>query len=164
MRTTKPTLQAVLALATVAAILVVGCSAEPPATAPSSGSTSAPTIETSGTEIPPDRPAATMSPAPSGAATSPKHTAPELDPVVGCLTDRDCDWGEINRDIESSSDCMCLFGCPHIPMNVSTVKRRGELYRAHCRDGFNGNGARCPVDDCAPPPPIVCRDNVCQAK
>ncbi|MFO0611722.1 MAG: hypothetical protein U0414_03975 [Polyangiaceae bacterium] len=111
------------------------------------------------------RPLATMTPAPSGAPTV-ATTAPgnALDPLVGCLTDTDCGWGEIGREIEQSSDCMCLLGCPDLALNVPTLKRRASQYKSLCKPGFAGGGQPCPIDDCAPPPKITCRDHVCQAR
>lgn len=144
-------------------LLSAACSSDPPAVtavAPSN-STAAPPASIE----PPSsaRPLATMSHAPSASAAA-SSTAPELDPTVGCLTDRDCAWGEIGIEISSSDQCMCLFGCPYIPMNVPTAKRRTAQYAQYCRPGFGAGGRPCPIDDCAMPPQMVCRDSSCQAK
>ena len=80
-----------------------------------------------------------------------------------CVTATDCAWGEIGHEILSSSDCVCLFGCPSIPLSKTTVERRMMQYDALCTPGKDGMGNPCPVDDCAGPGPIACNNGHCGA-
>jgi hypothetical protein len=84
-------------------------------------------------------------------------------PYNECSVDSDCAWGEIKREILKKSDCMCLYGCPHIPLAQSTVSRRAAQHEALCDPRSDGNGDSCGIDDCATPPPIACQDGVCAA-
>ena len=78
-----------------------------------------------------------------------------------CATATDCAWGEIDHEILQASDCVCLFGCPHIPLSKVTVDRRNMQYDALCDPNKDGQGNPCPIDDCAIPPPIQCVSGKC---
>jgi hypothetical protein len=80
---------------------------------------------------------------------------------VACVVANDCAWGEIDHEILAATDCMCLFGCPYIPMNQTTATRRRAQYTALCNPRYDGAGKPCPIDDCAPPPPIACVAGTC---
>jgi hypothetical protein len=80
-----------------------------------------------------------------------------------CATAADCAWGEIEHEILQASDCVCLYGCPYIPLSKETVDRRNMQYQALCTPGQDGNGNPCGVDDCAVPPPIQCMSGKCVA-
>jgi hypothetical protein len=80
-----------------------------------------------------------------------------------CTTADDCAWGELGRDILGPKDCPCLYGCPSRALNKATIERRNLQYKANCRPGFNGDGVRCPIDDCIMPPPLSCTNNTCLA-
>lgn len=77
------------------------------------------------------------------------------DPTA-CSTDAECGVGEINTEIHTSSDCMCLYGCPFTPLNKTTIERRQKQYDNLCDPRTDGNGDPCPIDDCVPPPTPVC--------
>ncbi len=81
-----------------------------------------------------------------------------------CTTATDCAWGEIDHEILSSSDCVCLLGCPSFPLSQATVNRRQMQYDALCTPGKDGMGNPCPVDDCAGPGPIACTGGHCVAE
>lgn len=95
-----------------------------------------------------------------GAATAAR---PPAEPVDECTVAADCEWGEIDHEISSSCDCICLFGCPSLPLSKSTVERRNTQFHAVCTAGTDGSGRPCPVDDCVAPPPIACVNGRCQA-
>jgi len=78
-----------------------------------------------------------------------------------CLIDSDCGVGEIAREILSRADCMCLFGCPHLPLSRETIARRQSQYDALCDPRTDGRGNPCPIDDCARPPNPVCSAGQC---
>jgi hypothetical protein len=80
-----------------------------------------------------------------------------------CETAADCGYGEIDHEIEKKSDCICLFGCPHLPLNKTTIERRGKSYQALCDPKVDGKGDRCPIDDCVQLPTPVCDNHVCRA-
>lgn len=84
-------------------------------------------------------------------------------PYDTCTAPTDCAWGEIGHEILSSSDCQCLFGCPHIPLSKTTFDRREMQYKSLCTPGKDGKGNQCPIDDCALPPQIDCKDGKCVA-
>ena len=84
-------------------------------------------------------------------------------PYDTCAAPTDCAWGEIDHEISSSSDCVCLFGCPHLPLSKATVDRRTAQYNAVCTPGTDGKGNPCPVDDCAAPPKLDCQAGKCAA-
>lgn len=84
-------------------------------------------------------------------------------PYDACATDADCAWGEIDHEIITSSDCICLFGCPYIPLSKATVERRQMQYQTLCTPGQDGQGNPCPIDDCAGPPQIQCQAGHCAA-
>lgn len=90
--------------------------------------------------------------------------APSGGPDDACRVDSDCTWGEIPHDILQATDCMCLLGCPGLAQSTSTASRRQAQYGALCKPGMDGRGHGCPIDDCAPPPPIRCVANKCAAK
>jgi hypothetical protein len=85
-------------------------------------------------------------------------------PYNECKVDSDCGWGEIKREILKKSDCVCLYGCPYIPLAKSTVTRRAAQHGDLCDPRKDGQGQLCGVDDCAQPPPIVCDDGACAAR
>jgi hypothetical protein len=97
----------------------------------------------------------------SGAVDAGTDAAP-ID-TTGCALATDCGFGEIDHEIQSASDCVCLFGCPYIPLNKTTIDRRNAQYKTHCTPGKDGNGQPCPVDDCASPPQPVCKAGKCAA-
>jgi hypothetical protein len=78
-----------------------------------------------------------------------------------CQQASDCAWGEISHEILSKADCVCLFGCPYLPQNRTTVERRRAQYNALCTPGQNGQGMPCPVDDCIDMPDLSCVNSVC---
>lgn len=80
-----------------------------------------------------------------------------------CEVDSDCGWGEINREILTSDDCMCLYGCPYLPLPKATVQRRAEQHEKLCDPRVDGAGEPCGIDDCAAPPAIVCSAGKCMA-
>lgn len=84
-------------------------------------------------------------------------------PYDTCSAPTDCAWGEIDHEILSSSDCVCLFGCPFIPLSKATVDRRKTQYAASCTPGEDGQGNPCGIDDCASPPQIDCQAGKCVA-
>jgi hypothetical protein len=84
-------------------------------------------------------------------------------PYDTCSAPTDCAWGEINHEILSSSDCLCLFGCPSLPLSKTTFDRRNAQYKSLCTPGKDGKGNQCPVDDCAGPPEIACKNGKCVA-
>jgi hypothetical protein len=84
-------------------------------------------------------------------------------PYDTCSVAGDCGWGEIDHEILSPSDCICLFGCPYIPLSKVTVDRRTAQYNMFCTPGKDGQGNPCPVDDCAGPGPIACKAGHCAA-
>lgn len=85
------------------------------------------------------------------------------EPYDACVTAADCAWGEIEHEILKASDCVCLYGCPYIPLSKETVDRRQEQHDALCTPGQDGNGNSCGVDDCAEPPVIACSNGKCVA-
>jgi len=88
-------------------------------------------------------------------------TAVDAGSEVACTADSECGWGEIDHEILTPKDCICLFGCPFIPLNVRTVERRLEQHAALCNPQFDGMGQPCPIDDCAMPPPARCAVGSC---
>jgi hypothetical protein len=92
---------------------------------------------------------------PSDGGTPPQDTV--------CVTAADCAWGEIPHEILQPSDCICLFGCPYLPLSKTTVERRLKQHQALCDPSRDGKGQPCPVDDCITPPAIDCRAGVCSA-
>jgi hypothetical protein len=78
-----------------------------------------------------------------------------------CSSDADCEWGEIDHEILTRADCTCLFGCGFLALNKSTVVRRGMQHKRLCLPHKDGSGNLCPVDDCAAPPRVACRNGVC---
>jgi len=91
-------------------------------------------------------------------AGGPDLLPPPVDagPPNACMVDSDCTWGEIDHEILSRADCVCLLGCPHIEQNKATTARRMAQYQALCTPGRDANGNPCPVDDCVVPPPLHC--------
>ena len=98
----------------------------------------------------------------SGCGAASAASAP-AEPTDACTVAEDCAWGEINHEIRTTCDCICLFGCPGTPLSKSTLERRNAQYDARCTRGKDGAGQACPVDDCAAPPPIACVNGRCQA-
>jgi hypothetical protein len=83
--------------------------------------------------------------------------------ATSCTIASDCIWGEIDHEILAATDCVCLYGCPYLPMNQTTAQRRRTQYDALCNPRTNGNGQPCGIDDCAMPPTIQCAGGVCRA-
>jgi len=79
--------------------------------------------------------------------------------TLACLSAADCTRTEIDHEISSSADCICLYGCPWWIVNVETAKRRTAQYTAFCTP----NPLNCGVDDCALPPPVACVSEMCVA-
>jgi hypothetical protein len=85
-------------------------------------------------------------------------------PYDTCTVSTDCAWGEIDHEILTHSDCVCLFGCPYIPLSQTTVSRRNAQYAQLCTPDKDGQGNPCPIDDCAGPGPIACKAGHCVAQ
>jgi len=108
---------------------------------------------------------------PSGAggdaedAASPDLLPPPVDagPPNACTVASDCTWGEIDHEILSRADCICLLGCPHLEQNTATAARRMAQYQALCTPGRDANGNPCPVDDCVYLPALGCVGGFCAA-
>ena len=81
--------------------------------------------------------------------------------ATSCEAASDCGWGEIDHEILDSADCICLLGCPYLPLNQATIDRRLGQYQTHCDPQVDGNGNPCPIDECMLPPDPTCADNVC---
>ena len=79
----------------------------------------------------------------------------------GCVQDSDCGIGEIDHEILSKRDCMCLFGCAYLPQTTAVIARRAAQYQSLCNPGVDGSGSPCPVDECIPPPQVVCINHAC---
>ena len=80
-----------------------------------------------------------------------------------CNQDSDCAWTEISVEILGPSDCMCLYGCPYVPVNVQTAQRRAQQYSANCDPKHDGKGVLCGIDDCMLPPVLFCLNGRCAA-
>jgi hypothetical protein len=78
-----------------------------------------------------------------------------------CTRAADCTWTEIDVEIRSTRDCMCLFGCPSIVVNQATATRRQQQFEAFCSYGEDGQGNPCPIDECVIPPALECRAGQC---
>jgi hypothetical protein len=84
-------------------------------------------------------------------------------PYNACKVDSDCAWGEIEHEIRSRKDCVCLYGCPYIPLSKQTAQRRAARYAEFCSSREDGNGDPCGIDDCAQPGAVVCNQGACEA-
>lgn len=82
-------------------------------------------------------------------------------PPLMCSVASDCTRSEIDHEIRSSADCICLVGCPFVIMNVTTANRRMAQYQARCTPGRDAQGQPCPIDDCVLPPPLDCVGELC---
>jgi hypothetical protein len=80
-----------------------------------------------------------------------------------CATAADCTWGEIDKEILKTQDCMCLYGCPFLPQTNATAQRRQQQYTALCNPNKDGTGQTCGIDDCALPGAIACLAGACKA-
>lgn len=89
-------------------------------------------------------------------------TSPVPGPYDSCEVASDCAWGEIDHEILKPSDCVCLLGCPHIPLSKSTVERRASQHQQLCDPHRDGQGDPCPIDDCAQMPPLACSAGTCE--
>lgn len=87
-------------------------------------------------------------------------TGPLASPTA-CSSDSDCALGEINHEIRSKADCVCLYGCPYLALSKDTIARRQSQYNALCDPNIDGNGNPCGVDDCAVPPNPLCVAGEC---
>ena len=85
------------------------------------------------------------------------------EPYNSCQVDTDCGWGEIEHEILKPKDCVCLYGCPYIPLSKETVERRAAQHAQLCKPREDGNGELCGIDDCAEPPAVVCNAGACQS-
>lgn len=93
-----------------------------------------------------------------------KPEAEQLPPGVdteSCTVDADCGFGEIDHEILRRADCLCLYGCPYLPLNNVSIERRQSQYDELCEPGRNGRGQVCPIDDCISPPPAACVAGKC---
>ncbi len=81
--------------------------------------------------------------------------------ATSCQTATDCGWGEIDHEILESTDCICLLGCPYLPLSQDAIDRRLEQYQNLCNPQVDGAGNPCPIDECMMPPDPTCVDNVC---
>lgn len=84
-------------------------------------------------------------------------------PYNACTVVSDCAWGEIEHEILSHKDCVCLYGCPYIPLSKETVERRAAQHAELCKSREDGNGDPCGIDDCAEPGALACNQGVCEA-
>lgn len=98
-----------------------------------------------------------------GTSTTSSSSTGVAGPYDACEAATDCAWGEIDHEILVPSDCVCLFGCPYIPLSKATVDRRNMQYKNLCTPGQDGQGQPCAVDDCAGPGKIVCESSHCVA-
>ncbi len=96
------------------------------------------------------------------------HTGPTFDAgnpgdgsTTACNVQADCAWGEIDHEILTAADCPCLYGCPYIRSNRTTVDRRRQQYAARCTPGYDGQGHACGIDDCIMPPTLLCVQGEC---
>ena len=80
-----------------------------------------------------------------------------------CETASDCGYGEIEHEIVSKADCVCLYGCPYLPLNQATIERRKTSHAKLCDPRTDGKGQLCGVDDCVPLTAAMCVDHVCRA-
>jgi hypothetical protein len=81
--------------------------------------------------------------------------------ATSCTVATDCGWGEIDHEILSRSDCICLLGCPSLPLNKKTVERRLTQYQKLCDPEHDAEGNPCGIDDCVAPPEPTCVDSTC---
>ena len=81
--------------------------------------------------------------------------------LTACQVDADCGWGEIDHEILKASDCTCLYGCPYLVLNQSTINRRQQQYDNLCDPSTDGNGQPCGIDDCIQPPLLRCVGGQC---
>jgi hypothetical protein len=95
----------------------------------------------------------------SGADAGPQVGAP----YSTCAVDSDCAWGEIDHEVAGPKDCVCLYGCPYIPLSKQTVERRAAQHAQRCNPQKDGSGQPCGIDDCALPPALSCQAGVCRA-
>jgi hypothetical protein len=84
-------------------------------------------------------------------------------PYNSCEAESDCAWGEIDHEILKKKDCVCLYGCPYIPLSKETVERRAEQHAKLCDPRADGNGDPCGIDDCATPGALACNAGACEA-
>ncbi|MBN2192516.1 MAG: hypothetical protein JW751_06835 [Polyangiaceae bacterium] len=96
-----------------------------------------------------------------GASTTGGATGTGGTAVDYCTQPSDCGWGEIDHEILAPTDCICLLGCPHLPLSKQTITRRQHQYEALCDPMVDGNGEPCPIDECAMPPEPTCQDDTC---
>lgn len=94
---------------------------------------------------------------------TPRDVAVDAGPPNACVTAADCAWSEIRTEINAPADCPCLLGCPTLALNREVAARRQRQYTALCTPGRSGNGQPCPIDDCAQPPALQCRNGLCVA-
>jgi len=81
--------------------------------------------------------------------------------ALACETDADCAWGEIPHEILAPADCICLYGCPYLALNTTTIARRQAQSAALCDPRRGGNGELCGIDDCISLPPARCIAGQC---
>ncbi len=92
----------------------------------------------------------------SGGASAVDGGAVDAGSPSACGVQTDCAWGEIDHEILGRADCPCLYGCPYLPLNRSTVERRRQQYDQLCDPNVDGQGRACGIDDCFMPPPLLC--------
>jgi hypothetical protein len=80
---------------------------------------------------------------------------------TSCNLQSDCAWGEIDHEILVPADCPCLYGCPYVRLNRTTVERRKLQYAALCNPAYDGQGRSCGIDDCILPPVLLCVQGEC---
>jgi len=71
---------------------------------------------------------------------------PEPEPTPdseSCSVSSDCVFGEIDHEIRRGTDCLCLYGCPYLPLNRASIERRQSQYDELCNPGEDGNGNSC---------------------
>jgi hypothetical protein len=81
--------------------------------------------------------------------------------LTSCNVQSDCMWGEIDHEILVSTDCPCLYGCPYLRLNRTTVERRRLQYQTLCNPYYDGQGRSCGIDDCIVPPVLLCIQGEC---
>src|SRR5262245_12181053 len=60
--------------------------------------------------------------------------------TLACTVATDCTRTEIDHEIISSADCICLLGCPYNIVNLETANRRMAQYNALCTPGRTAQG------------------------
>jgi hypothetical protein len=97
----------------------------------------------------------------TGAGRPPITTA-DASTFKACSVDSECGVGEIDHEISSRADCLCLYGCPFVVLSKATIARRQSQYNALCVPGKGPTGQSCGIDDCVVPPTPACVAGECR--